>query len=109
MFPDFDDNLRKAFRRETEMLFSHVLRENRSVTELLTADYTFANERLARHYGIPGVYGSRFRKVALTDPRRRTRERRSEENAARRGQPRLHGEFPSDCGFPHRRRSTGRA
>jgi hypothetical protein len=71
MFPDFDDNLRKAFRRETELLFSHVLRENRSVLELLTADYTFANERLARHYGIPGVYGARFRKVALTDPNRR--------------------------------------
>ena len=71
MFPDFDDNLRKAFRRETELLFAHVLRENRSVIELLTADYTFANERLARHYGIPGVYGSRFRKVALPDPNRR--------------------------------------
>jgi hypothetical protein len=71
MFPDFDDNLRKALRRETEMLFANVLRENRSVIELLTADYTFANERLARHYGIPGVYGSRFRKVALTDPNRR--------------------------------------
>jgi hypothetical protein len=71
MFPDFDDNLRKAFRRETELLFSHVLRENLSVLELLTADYTFANERLARHYGIPGVYGSRFRKVALEDPNRR--------------------------------------
>jgi hypothetical protein len=71
MFPDFDDNLRKSFRRETEMLFANVLRENRSVTELLTADYTFADERLARHYGIPGVYGSRFRKVALTDPNRR--------------------------------------
>ncbi|MEO8466433.1 MAG: DUF1592 domain-containing protein [Gammaproteobacteria bacterium] len=71
MFPDFDDNLRKAFRRETELLFSHVLRENRSVQELLTADYTFANERLARHYGIPDVYGTRFRKVALTDPARR--------------------------------------
>ncbi len=71
MFPDFDDNLRKAFRRETEQLFGHVLRENRSVLELLTADYTFVNERLARHYGIPGVYGSRFRKVALSDPQRR--------------------------------------
>ncbi len=71
LFPDFDDNLRKAFRRETELLFSNVLRENRSVLELLDADYTFVNERLARHYGIPGVYGSRFRKVALTDPKRR--------------------------------------
>ena len=71
LFPDFDDNLRKAFRRETELLFSNVLREDRSVLELLDADYTFVNERLARHYGIPGIYGSRFRKVALTDPKRR--------------------------------------
>jgi hypothetical protein len=70
MFPDFDDNLRKAFRRETELLFSTVLRENRSALELLDADYTFVNERLARHYGIPGVYGSRFRRVELTDPNR---------------------------------------
>jgi hypothetical protein len=53
------------------MLFAHILRENRSATELLTADYTFVNERLARHYGIAGVYGSRFRQVELTDPNRR--------------------------------------
>jgi hypothetical protein len=70
-FPDFDDNVREAFRRETELLFGHVLRNNRSVLELLSADYTFVNERLARHYGIPGVYGTRFRKVAVTDPNRR--------------------------------------
>ena len=70
LFPDFDDNLRTAFRRETEMLFGYVLREDRPVHELLTANYTFANERLARHYGIRGVYGSRFRKVELTDPNR---------------------------------------
>ncbi len=70
MFPNFDENLRQAFRRETEMLFGNVLKENHSVNELLTADYTFVNERLARHYGIPGVYGSRFRKVKLTDPNR---------------------------------------
>jgi mono/diheme cytochrome c family protein len=69
-FPDFDDNIREAFRRETELLFANVLRENRSVLELLSADYSFVNERLARHYGIPGVYGSRFRKVTLTDPNR---------------------------------------
>jgi hypothetical protein len=65
LFPDFDDNLRQAFRRETELLFEHVLREDRSVLELLRADYTFLNERLAKHYGIPNVYGSRFRRVAL--------------------------------------------
>ncbi|HEY8521142.1 MAG TPA: DUF1592 domain-containing protein [Gammaproteobacteria bacterium] len=70
LFPDFDANLRNAFRKETELLFAHVLREGRPVHELLTADYTFVNERLARHYGIGGVYGSRFRKVQLTDPNR---------------------------------------
>jgi hypothetical protein len=70
-FPDFDDNVREAFRRETELLFAHILREDRSALELLSADYTFVNERLARHYGIPGVYGSRFRMVKLTDPNRR--------------------------------------
>jgi hypothetical protein len=70
LFPDFDDNLRKAFRRETEMLFAHVLREGRPLHELLTANYTFVNERLARHYGIKGVYGSRFRKVDVSDPNR---------------------------------------
>ena len=70
-FPDFDDNVREAFRRETELLFSYIVRENRSALELLNADYTFVNERLARHYGIPGIYGTRFRKVAVTDPNRR--------------------------------------
>lgn len=71
MFPDFDDNTRKAFRLETELLFEYIMRENRSALELLSADYTFVNERLARHYGIPGVYGERFRQVKLTDPNRR--------------------------------------
>ncbi len=70
MFPDFDDNTRRAFRKETEMLFEYILRENRSVLELLSADYTFLNERLAKHYGVPGVYGERFRLVKLTDPNR---------------------------------------
>ena len=70
-FPDFDDNVREAFRRETELLFAYIVRENRSALELLDADYTFVNERLARHYRIPGVYGTRFRKVAVTDPNRR--------------------------------------
>ena len=71
VFPDFDDNLRQAFRRETELFFSSIVRDNRSALDLLSADYTFLNERLARHYGISGVYGSRFRRVALTDPKRR--------------------------------------
>ena len=66
-FPDFDDNLRQALRRETELFFASIVAEDRSVLDLLTADYTFVNERLARHYGIPNVYGSRFRRVALGD------------------------------------------
>ncbi len=65
LFPDFDDNLRQAFRQETELFFESVLREDRSVLDLLRADYTFLNERLAKHYGIPHVYGSRFRRVSL--------------------------------------------
>jgi hypothetical protein len=65
LFPDFDENLRQAFRRETELLFESILEEDRNVTELLSASYTFLNERLAKHYGIPNVYGDRFRRVAL--------------------------------------------
>jgi mono/diheme cytochrome c family protein len=65
LFPDFDDNLRQAFRRETELLFDSVIREDRSVLDLLRADYTFVNQRLAKHYGIPNVYGSHFRRVEL--------------------------------------------
>src|SRR5262249_14188097 len=71
IFPDFDDNVRQAFRRETELFFTSIVRENRSVLDLLDADYTFVNERLARHYGIPNVYGSQFRRVTVTDPNRR--------------------------------------
>ncbi len=65
LFPDFDDNLRQAFRRETELFFDSILREDRSVLDLLSADYTFLNERLAKHYGLPHVYGNRFRRVSL--------------------------------------------
>jgi len=65
LYPDFDDNLRQAFRQESELFFDSVLREDRSVLDLIKADYTFLNERLARHYGIPDVYGSRFRRVTL--------------------------------------------
>lgn len=65
MFPDFDDNLRQAFRRETELFFESIVKEDRDVLDLLRARYTFVNERLARHYGIPNVYGSRFRRVML--------------------------------------------
>jgi len=70
-FPDFDENLRKAFQMETQLLFESMLREDRSVVDLLDADYTFLNERLARHYGIPNIYGSRFRRVKLTGEERR--------------------------------------
>src|SRR4029077_8853687 len=65
IFPDFDDNLRQAFRREAELFFDSILKEDRSVLDLLSADYTFVNERLARHYGIPNVVGSHFRRVPL--------------------------------------------
>ena len=68
-FPDFDDNLRQALQRETELLFESIMREDRSVLDLLTADYTFVNERLARHYGIPNVYGTQFRRVPVTTTR----------------------------------------
>ena len=65
MFPDFDDNLRQAFRRETELFVGSIVAEDRNVLDLLRANYTFVNERLAKHYGIPYVYGSRFRRVTL--------------------------------------------
>ena len=70
-FPDFDDNLRTALGTEAEMFFASIMREDRSVVDLMTADYTFVNERLARHYGIPNVYGTHFRRVTLTDDTRR--------------------------------------
>src|SRR4029077_17818456 len=67
LFPDFDETLRSAFHRETELFLDSILRENRSVLELLTADYTFLNGRLAEHYGIPNVQGSYFRRVTFPD------------------------------------------
>jgi mono/diheme cytochrome c family protein len=70
-FPDFDDNLRQAFQRETELFFESIVREDRNVIDLMTADYTFVNERLAEHYGIPNVHGEQFRRVTLTDDSRR--------------------------------------
>jgi hypothetical protein len=70
LFPDFDDNLRQAFQRETELFFESILRENRNVLDLINANYTFLNQRLAMHYGIPHVEGSQFRRVTLTDPNR---------------------------------------
>jgi hypothetical protein len=71
LFPDFDDTLRQGFQRETELFFDSVVREDRSALDLLSADYTFVNDRLARQYGIPNIKGSHFRRVTLTDPNRR--------------------------------------
>ncbi len=70
-FPDFDDNLRQAMKEETRLFFKSIIQEDRNVLDLMNADYTFVNERLARHYGIPGVYGSQFRRVQIGDPNRR--------------------------------------
>lgn len=67
LFPDFDDNLRQAFQQETELFFESIMREDRSILDLLKANYTFLNERLAKHYGISHIYGSRFRRVTLGD------------------------------------------
>ena len=70
VFSDFDENLRDAFRLETELFFENIMREDRSVLEFLDADYTFVNNRLAEHYQIPGVYGSHFRRVTVSDGKR---------------------------------------
>ncbi|HWF10954.1 MAG TPA: DUF1592 domain-containing protein, partial [Bryobacteraceae bacterium] len=71
LFPNFDDNLRTSFKKETELFFGNIMHEDRNVLDLLNANYTFVNERLARHYGIPNVYGSQFRRVTVTDDARR--------------------------------------
>ena len=71
LFPDFDDNLRQSFERELELFVGSIVDENRSVLDLLTADHTFVNERLARHYGIANVYGSRFRRVTVPEDARK--------------------------------------
>jgi len=70
-FPDFDDNLRQAMKRETELFIDSIMREDKSVMDLLSANYTILNERLARHYGIPGIYGTDFRRVTLKEDARR--------------------------------------
>lgn len=71
LFPDFDDNLRQAMKQETEQFFESIMREDRSVLDLINADYTFLNERLAKHYGIPHIYGTHFRRVSLDESSRR--------------------------------------
>ena len=70
-FPDFDDNLRRAMKEETTLFIDSIMREDRSVVDLLNADYTFVNERLARHYGMPNIYGSQFRRVTVPSDARR--------------------------------------
>src|SRR5205809_2262752 len=70
-YPNYDESLLQGFQRETELFIGSTIREDRSVLDLLTADYTFVNERLARHYGIPGVYGSHFRRVVVPEETRR--------------------------------------
>src|SRR5262245_24332975 len=70
-FPDFDDNLRQSLKRETEMLFESIVLEDRSALDLLNADYTFVNERLAKHYGIPGIYGDQMRRVTIKEDYRK--------------------------------------
>jgi len=70
-FPDFDDNLRESMGEETRLFFASIIREDRSAMDLLNADYTFVNERLARHYGMPNIYGNQFRRVHIDTPERR--------------------------------------
>src|SRR5207237_9548269 len=70
-FRDLDDNLRGDMKEETTLFFDSIMREDRSVVDLLNADYTFVNERLARHYGIPDIYGSQFRRVKVPNEARR--------------------------------------
>jgi hypothetical protein len=91
VFPDFDENLREAFQQETELFIESLLREDRSVLDLVGADYTFANERLARHYGIPNVYGSQFRRIELDG-----------ETAERRGGIIGHGSVLTVTSYPNR-------
>jgi hypothetical protein len=88
-YPDFDDNLVDAFRQETRLFVASTLHDDRSVLDLLRADYTFVNERLARHYGIPGIYGNRFRRVTLP-------------NAEQRGGLLAHGAMLATTSYPDR-------
>jgi hypothetical protein len=88
-YPTYDDSLLQAFQRETELFVSSTIEEDRRITELLSADYTFVNERLARHYGIPGVYGSRFRRVTLP-------------NRGQRGGLLAHGALLATTSYPDR-------
>jgi len=91
VFPEFDENLREAFAKETEMFVESLLREDTSVLDLLGADYTFVNERLARHYGIEGIYGSHFRRVSLAP-----------DMAERRGGIFGHGSLLTVTSYPNR-------
>jgi hypothetical protein len=88
-YPNFDESLLNGFKEETELFVGSTLREDRSVLDLLRADYTFVNERVARHYGIPGIYGSRFRRVTLSNP-------------AQRGGLLAHGSILATTSYPER-------
>jgi hypothetical protein len=90
-FPEFDENLRDAFRRETELFLDSQIKGDRAIWELLDADYTFVNERLARHYGIPDVYGSHFRRIAL-----------ARSGVSRRGGILGHGSLLTVTSYPNR-------
>ena len=74
-YPNWDDELRQGLKRESELFFESVLREDRNIIDLLTADYTFVDERLARHYGIPNIYGARFRRIAYVESSAMTPDR----------------------------------
>ena len=109
-FPDFDDNLRQAIPREMELFFESIMREDRSVLDLLTADYTFVNERLARHYGIPNIYGSHFRRVTLPgdDAARAARQGRDPDRDLA-GRPHLAGRPRQVDPRKHRRHAAAAA
>ena len=102
LFPDFDDNLRQAFRQETELFLDSVLREDRSVLELIRTDYTFLNERLARHYSIPNIYGSRFRRVTLDKAEPASPKPGRDDGARRRGGLLRHGSVLSVTSYATR-------
>ena len=101
-FPEFDDNVREGFRKETELFVDSIVREDRSVLDLIKADYTFLNERLARHYGIPNVHGSHFRRVAVGASVPASPELDSEDGRRRRGGLLRHGSVLSVTSYATR-------
>jgi hypothetical protein len=104
IFAGFDDNLRQAFRQETELFFASIMQEDRSVLDLLRANYTFVNERLAKHYGIPNVYGSRFRRVTFENGERGGLLRHSDGDLLR--DPHVAGDSRQVDSLEHSRRAA---